>query len=47
MPDELPPVCTPPKAGRIFASDSTGEGRTWVSAVTAPTLRGSAMPRSA
>ena len=31
--EELPPVCTPPKAGRILASCSTGEGRTCVSAV--------------
>ena len=26
MAEELPPVCTPPKAGRIFASASSGEG---------------------
>src|SRR5262249_55272566 len=31
MAEELPPVCTPPKAGRMAASASSGEGRTWVS----------------
>ena len=43
--EELPPVCTPPKAGRIFASASTGDGRIWVSAATLVALRDSLMPR--
>ena len=46
MADELPPVCTPPKAGRIFASCSTRDGRMWVSWSSSFVSRDSLMPRA-
>ncbi len=42
----LPPVCTPPKAAGIFASTSTGEVRTWLSAANSLTLEDRRMPRA-